>query len=276
MAEAGPDLGVSSARRSVELGVLGILLAVFFAVSFFIQNPFALGGERLARSIGIILGAGLTLVMYSFLYRDNPLFKIAENFYVGIALGYIAVLTWRTALREEVFRPVFLAPTREALFEALLHRSLPIVLGIMLLTRVSKNRAWLSRYAYCPLVGWYAGIGISASTRSLVLRQLHAALVPLQHAVTTASADLLTWKWFAGTFFPVIGSLLMLIGTVSVLFYFFFSVEHKRFGKAVSRVGIWFLMVSFGASFGYTLMGRLSLLIGRVQFLLFDWLKLPQ
>jgi len=42
----------------------------------------------------------------------------------------------------------------------------------------------------------------------------------------------------------------------------------------VSKVGIWFLMVSFGASFGYTIMGRLSLLIGRVQFLLDDWLHL--
>ena len=50
----------------------------------------------------------------------------------------------------------------------------------------------------------------------------------------------------------------------------------KGIGKAVSRVGIWFLMIAFGASFGYTVMGRLSLLIGRVQFLLFEWLKLPQ
>ena len=36
------------------------------------------------------------------------------------------------------------------------------------------------------------------------------------------------------------------------------------------------LIVAFGASFGFTVMGRLSLLIGRVQFLLFEWLKLPQ
>ena len=35
-------------------------------------------------------------------------------------------------------------------------------------------------------------------------------------------------------------------------------------------------MLSFGASFGYTVMARISLVIGRMQFLLFDWLKIPQ
>ena len=46
--------------------------------------------------------------------------------------------------------------------------------------------------------------------------------------------------------------------------------------RGVARAGIYLLMISFGASFGYTVMGRLSLLIGRVRFLLFDWLVLPQ
>jgi len=273
---AEPDTDVRSPARPVELGVLGVLLAVFFIASFWIQKPFELSGESFVRSIGIILAAGLTLVMYSFLYRDNPLFKAAENFYVGVALGYMAVQTWHMALRPEVVEPLFLAPTHDALFTALLHRTVPIVLGILLLTRISKTRAWLSRYAYCPLVGWYAGVAISSYTHSIVLKQLQAAIAPLQEAVTTGSAGLLTWAWFAGVFFPVVGSLAMIIGTVSVLFYFFFSLEHGPVGRGVSRVGIWFLMVSFGASFGYTVMARLSLLIGRVQFLLFDWLKLPQ
>lgn len=35
-----------------------------------------------------------------------------------------------------------------------------------------------------------------------------------------------------------------------------------------SKVGIAFLMMSFGASFGYTVMGRISLAIGRMQDLL--------
>ena len=30
-------------------------------------------------------------------------------------------------------------------------------------------------------------------------------------------------------------------------------------------------MISFGAAFGYTIMGRVSILIGRVIFLLSEW-----
>jgi len=47
------------------------------------------------------------------------------------------------------------------------------------------------------------------------------------------------------------------------LFYFFFSVEHKGAIKKASNIGIYFLMLYFGAIFGNTVMGRFSLLYGR-------------
>ena len=50
---------------------------------------------------------------------------------------------------------------------------------------------------------------------------------------------------------------------MSVLVYFFFSIEHTGNVRRVARVGIYFLMISFGAAFGYTVMARMSLLIGR-------------
>ena len=60
-------------------------------------------------------------------------------------------------------------------------------------------------------------------------------------------------------------------GVLGGLVYFFFSKEHTGlFGKA-SRYGIWILMLTFGASFGYTVMGRISLLVGRLTFLFEDW-----
>jgi hypothetical protein len=42
--------------------------------------------------------------------------------------------------------------------------------------------------------------------------------------------------------------------------------------RRISRVGIWFLMISFGAAFGFTVMGRVALLIGRINFLIYDWI----
>jgi hypothetical protein len=58
-----------------------------------------------------------------------------------------------------------------------------------------------------------------------------------------------------------------------VLLYFFFSVEHRGAVGLGSRIGVWFLMIAFGASFGYTVMGRMALLVGRLRFLIFEWMK---
>ncbi|MFW6163543.1 MAG: hypothetical protein ACODAJ_12300 [Planctomycetota bacterium] len=261
---AVPDTEISRTQRAVELSVLLGLLLLFLIVSMWVEAP------ATAKRLGVILGAGFTLVMYSFLYRDNPLFKIAENLYVGVALGYGAILTWRLSLKPEVVSPLLIDPPHwHAFWVELGQRAAPIILGLLLLTRLSRRYAWLSRYAYTLMVGWGAGIGIPIAAHSMILKQLQAAVRPLGAAAGTG-ADV----WQAAS--AVVGGLAILVGTVTVLFYFFFSVEHKGVAGGVSRVGVWFLMISFGASFGYTVMGRVSLLIGRVQFLIYDWLQVPK
>ena len=65
--------------------------------------------------------------------------------------------------------------------------------------------------------------------------------------------------------------LFLLVGVFSTVVFFFFSLEHKGVVGKISRIGVLFIMVSFGAAFGYTVMGRISLLIGRFQFLIYDW-----
>jgi hypothetical protein len=69
-------------------------------------------------------------------------------------------------------------------------------------------------------------------------------------------------------------NVLLVVGLLGTLTYFFFSMRHVGVLGGLARVGIVFLMVGFGASFGYTVMSRISLLIGRVGFLLHDWLHL--
>ncbi|MCK4255686.1 hypothetical protein KAX35_02265, partial [candidate division WOR-3 bacterium] len=70
----------------------------------------------------------------------------------------------------------------------------------------------------------------------------------------------------------LISNIIMVIGVIATLLYFYFSIEHKGFIGKVANVGIWYIMLAFGAGFGYTVMARVSLLIGRLQFLLHDWL----
>lgn len=261
----------SPLRRTIEAAVMLALATAFVVVSILCQQDSLFGNDvnKRIEACGIIIAAALTLIMYSFLYRDNPLFKIAENVYIGAQLGYTAINTWRQALRSQIYDPLALAPSSQALWDALVFRSVPILLGVLLLTRLSRKRGWLSRYSYAMMVGWGAGMTILVMTDTNILQQLNAAAKPIQAGVSPNAG----WWANAGA---LAGSLTVLVGTVCVLFYFFFSVPHGAVGQKISKTGIWFLMLSFGASFGYTAMARISLVIGRMRFLLFEWLKIPQ
>ncbi|MCP5004984.1 MAG: hypothetical protein GY941_13775 [Planctomycetes bacterium] len=208
--------------------------------------------------LGIVTGVAFTLAMYSFLYKDNPVFKIAENLFVGVAMGYWIVITWFNILKPDVFEtlivPIFKDTGKPPQFGILF----PTLLGIFMLLRVSKKLAWLSRWSFAFIVGLGAGITIPNFIHAFILKQL-------------------TFDSLIGTSIPgSINNFLILLGVVSVLIYFFFSVEHKGVVGGISIIGVWFLMVAFGASFGYTVMARMSLLIGRMQFLIRDWLGLIQ
>src|SRR3989449_11755730 len=56
--------------------------------------------------LGAWVAAGLTLFIYSFLYKDNPLFKLGEHLYVGISVGYSVVLTWHTVFLRLLWEPI--------------------------------------------------------------------------------------------------------------------------------------------------------------------------
>jgi Kef-type K+ transport system membrane component KefB len=233
-------------------------------VAFVAVNGYLLGAGKLKANwdgFGLIVAVGLTLAMYSFLYRDNPVFKIAENLFVGVSLGYTLVTAWFEILKPDVYEPLIKpcfvrAGEKGPEFWLLV----PTALGLLMWTRFTPRLAWLSRWAFAFVVGLGAGVGIPRTVSSFILKQVEPSLTPL---------------FAAGQPWDVSLNLaLILVGVVSVLMYFFFSVEHRGPVKALSKVGIWFLMVSFGASFGYTVMARMSLLIGRMQFLLHDWLGL--
>jgi hypothetical protein len=97
------------------------------------------------------------------------------------------------------------------------------------------------------------------------LKQIEDTVRPL---ISLASSDGVTFSM--NLFNPAsnLNAIVILIGVSSVLFYFFFSIEHHGPGRVVARTGIVFLMIAFGAAFGYTVMARMSLLIGRLTDLI--------
>ncbi len=207
--------------------------------------------------LGAWVATGLTLFILSFLYKDNPLFKLAEHLYVGVSVGYTIVKAYDTVIVHLILKPVF-----EQGEVALL---IPVAIGLLMLTRYAPKAAWLSRYAFSFIVGVGAGLAIPRTISSFILKQIEDTVRPL---VTMAPGDGLTFTWDLLNPASNINTIVILLGVSSVLFYFFFSVEHTGFGKTVARTGILFLMIAFGAAFGYTVMARMSLLIGRLTDLI--------
>jgi hypothetical protein len=203
-----------------------------------------------AQAIGSIIAGALTLMMYSFLYKDNIFYKFGEHLYVGISVGYLVNIEWWNVLWPQFVVPFF--------YQQNYILVIPAVLGVMMLARFIRQVAWLSRTPMAFYIGFGAGLAIPAVLTAYILRQLYSTMIKLW--VTPWSFSTL-WVW------DTLSMWLVFFGVLSVLFYFYFSIEHKGIVGKMGTVGIWFIMISFGASFGYTVMARVSLFIGRVQFL---------
>lgn len=188
------------------------------------------------------IAAFLTICIFSFLYKDNPFYRLAEHLVVGVSAGYFAIILVYNGLIPKVVNPVFR--------QGKLYYILPAILGVLMWTRFSKKWSWLSRYSIAAYMGVATGVVIPLNMYTYVIKQAQATMQPV--GVTSL---------------PLLNNLLVVIGVVSGLFYFYFSKAHTGVMGTISRIGIWILMVGFGAGFGLTVMGRVSLLVERVLFL---------
>ena len=191
--------------------------------------------------IGGWVAAGLTIFLFSFLYKDNPFFKVAEHLYLGAGMGW-----WFQVYTYNILGPKVWTPLMAHDWMVLI----PSILGISLVTQFVPKISWMSRYGFTFLMGYGSGLAIPASLSTDFLNQIGGTISPFAGLHTMSG-------------FSIFNSLLVAVGVVCVLFYFFFSVEHKGSVKKISNVGIYFLMVYFGAAFGNTVMARFSLLYGR-------------
>ena len=210
---------------------------------------------------GIWLAALLTLCIYSFLYRDNPFYRFAEHLFVGVSVGYGIVLTIHQGFIPFAWDPIWEAFTEKQWSG--LWRLIPIAIGVLFFARLVPTYAWLIRYPIAILIGVGSGLAIPNVMQADIFQQVLGTLTPFAQ-IHAGELDP----------FQIFGVILMLIGVMSTLTYFFFSVEHRGVVGGVSKIGIVFLMIGFGSAFGNTVMGRVSLLIQRVDFLLADWLHL--
>jgi hypothetical protein len=180
----------------------------------------------------IWIAALLSLAIFSFLFKENPFYRVAEHLFIGVANGYLVTFYWHNILVPVLFKPLFAG---------------------RLILIISFT------------IGYYTGAFIPAIIQASIIRQVQGTiLTPANFAA-----------WNAGPW-GIVWSVIVFIGVLCTLSYFYFSKEHKGVLGVTSRIGIVFVMIGFGAAFGYTVMARVSLLIGKFQFLLGDWLGIIQ
>ncbi len=208
--------------------------------------------------IGIWIAAFLTLCIYSFLYRDNPFYRFAEYLFVGVSLGYSIVLNIHQGFIPFAWQPFSAALTGDSLTGLI--KLIPIAIGLLFFAGLSPQHTWVIRYPSAILIGVTSGLAIPNVLQANIFEQTRGTVEPFAaiNAGTLSTGGILE-------------AVLMVIGVVCTLTYFFFSIEHRGPVKWVSKVGIAFLMIGFGSAFGNTVMGRVALLIQRVDFLFNDW-----
>ena len=200
--------------------------------------------------IGVWFAVLLTLSIFSYLYGDNPFYKSAEHIFVGVSAGYIFAITFWDTIWPNLFGRLFPSYV-QAGFKFDIIYIIPLLLGIFMLLRLSKKYSWLSRISIAYIVGMAAGLKFYVFLNSNLIIQIKSSMLDF-------NTDII----------GIINQIIILIGVISGLVYFFFSKEHKGTIGKISKIGIYFLMIKFGASFGFAVMGRVSLLIGRFEELI--------
>lgn len=183
----------------------------------------------------------LTLAIYSFLAGDNPFYKFAEHLLVGLTIGYTLVITLKSVIWPQAILPVTNGEIQSVV---------PLVLGGLILLRLVPKWTGWSRISLALVVGGGAGVAIPAMLKARVLDQMAAT-----------ATGVTGWAGW-----------IILIGVMATLTYFVFTRAHSGAWGTSARIGRYFMMVFFGATFAYTVMSRVALLIGRIEFLMGDWL----
>lgn len=258
-------------------------------------NSFLAISINISNDIFVWIYALLVLFIYSFLYKDNILYKFAEHLFIGVSAGYWLVYTYWSfiypnivvslekilyinylhnfLIKEQLipyynfnlllpilgdYKLIIGLPSITQNFWSLLNIIIPTILGLMVLAKLFPKIGWVSRISIAFIIGVTAGINIYSTGIADIIKQINSTINPIYN-ISTGGID-----W--------ISTIIMLIGVLSTLLYFYFAIEFKGPVLNIVKIGIIFLMIGFGTAFGLTVMARASLAIQIFNFLINEWL----
>ena len=214
------------------------------------------------RVVIVWIGALCTLGVYTILYKENKVFRFFEHLFLGLATGYSIYTAWNDVLRPNWWEPM--------VKEGHWWLAFSFGAGMLFYTIYSKRNSWMSRLIFGVFFGAAAGRAFQAYAALYFPLVRSAVNVPLWNTPESSAPG----AYYLTPFSSALNNVLFLFILVSVMTYFMFSFEQKgKIIPGVSKAGRYVLMFAFGSIFGSTIMARMSLLIGRMYFLLHDWIQ---
>ena len=208
--------------------------------------------------ISALIGLTLTLMVFSYLIGDNPLFRIAVYLFIGVASGYAAAVVWHSVL----------VPKLSQAFTTLSPLSIvPFVFGISLLAKLFPRTSWIGSFAMAVLVGVGAAAAVGGALLGTLMPQTQAAI---------DGFDVLSAGNLGEAASRLIEGVVMLAGTVFTLASFHFSAgraadgtpKRNRILEGIAWVGRVFIALTFGVLFAGVYMSALTAMIERLSFVL--------
>lgn len=206
---------------------------------------------------GLIIGAILTLLIFSYLLKDTILYRWALALLVGCGVGYGLGLAWHYVLREWISNALSAYQIYTSLFYII-----PLVLGAMLLFKgFSPNKSFgrLSVLGNIPLA-FIVGVG----TATAISGALVGTLIPQ----IIATGDALSMK---NSGLGLIQGLIIVCGTITTLLFFSSAVkirvesaEGNPFLKWITRMGQVFIVIALGFTFSGAVTSAMTALIMRL------------
>lgn len=187
----------------------------------------------------------LTLAVYSYLIKENPFYRFAEHTFIALVIG--------RGLCLSVHQSIVPYYKTHVVEDGRWWFLLLVPLGALYYTRSfwGGKYGWLASYPICIGMGWSIGYSIARGARSTMVQ------------IADNMRNLREFE-----------NLLFLVIWVCAMMYFFFTVgKTSKTVATCGKIGRYFMMIRFGAAFGNTIEGRISLFLGRLQFLLRDWIQ---
>ncbi len=232
--------------------------------------------DTMIQALDVALGLALSLMVYSYLLGDNPLYRIAVHVLVGVGMGYASVVVIYTVLIPQVITPVeqMLLGGSSGMGQPILLVAIVLLLTVLLLLKLSPHTAPWGNLTMGFVMGVGSAVAVSGAVLGTLLPQVSAtalSLSPSSQTLTSPGQDGMT---------NLLAGVVLVAGTITTLLYFHFSAQRMQdettqrpaWVRLSAQVGQVFLMITFGSLFAGALIASLSVLTARVQFYI-DWLS---